>query len=93
MIADEETEQRRQRTNQWYQDQAAAVGIDVDDDVLEINDGDDRQLRRSKEAKAAKAQLRALLAQPMVAQRYGKFLSTAGPVTSLRVDPVPARKK
>ena len=89
VVTEDETEQRRSRSNQWYQDNAAAVGFDVEDDMIE-GDGDNKEQCRSKQAKASKAKLRALLLQPMVAQRFGKFLSTSKAVASLRV--VPARK-
>jgi hypothetical protein len=89
IVAESEVEQRRQRSNQWYQDQAAATGLEIDDDMIEdAADGDIREQSRSREAKAAKTRLHALLSQPMVAQRYGKFLSTSMAVTSKRVAPL-----
>ncbi|GKY97011.1 hypothetical protein MPSEU_000659900 [Mayamaea pseudoterrestris] len=89
VVLDDELEQRRTRSNQWYKEQADAVGFDVEDDMYEdADDKDQRQQGRSREAKASKAKLKALLSQPMVAQRYGKFLSTSQAVTSMRVAPL-----
>jgi superfamily II DNA/RNA helicase len=89
VVADDEVEQRRNQSNKWYQEQAAAVGFDIEDDMYEDSaDKDQREQGRSREAKTSKAKLRALLSQPMVAQRYGKFLSTSKAVTSMRVAPL-----
>lgn len=74
-----ESEQRTNRNNQWFKQQAADAGLEVEDDMLEeglANDNDPRSRSLYQESRKAKACLRQLLAEPIQTQRYGKFLST-----------------
>lgn len=74
----EDAERKAQRDNQWFRDNAAEAGLDVDDEMLEdgLAGGDQRDKIRFEEAQRAKERLRHLLAQPIQTQRFGKFLST-----------------
>lgn len=72
-------EQRANKSNQWFQRAAQDAGLELDDDELlwqeGLAGGDARDQQKLVEAKAARARLRQLLAEPMQTQRYGKFLS------------------
>ena len=78
----EDMERKATRDLQWFQEQAAEAGIDIDDDHMldEVANGVTGDLKRDRarqsEAASAKHRLRILLAQPMQTQRFGKFLST-----------------
>lgn len=91
----EDSERKKQRDNQWFKDQAADAGLDVDDDLLtdDLVDGSSKDKARWKEAQQARERLRVLLAQPMQTQRFGKFLSTNSAATQRTVaaDIVPVR--
>jgi ATP-dependent RNA helicase DDX24/MAK5 len=86
----EDTERKTQRDNQWFKDQAAEAGLEVDDDMLDngLAGGDSRDQARLNEARLARERLRHLLAQPIQTQRFGKFLSTNSAATQ-RVVPEP----
>jgi hypothetical protein len=78
VAAVEDFERKTQRDNQWFKEQAAEAGLEVDDDLLVegLDDGSAKNKARWKEAQMARERLRTLLAQPLQTQRYGKFLST-----------------
>jgi hypothetical protein len=78
VAAVEDVERKTQRDNQWFKEQATEAGLEVDDDLLTdgLDDGSAKNKARWKEAQLARERLRALLAQPLQTQRYGKFLST-----------------
>lgn len=86
----EDSERKTQRDNQWFKDQAAEAGLEVDDDMLDegLAGGDSRDKARLNEARSARERLRQLLAQPIQTQRFGKFLSTNSAATQ-RVVPAP----
>lgn len=100
-IADATDEDRkRHRDNQWFIDNAAEAGLEIDDDMLD----DGEQMDKRKQAKrsgmaVAKQQLRTMLSEPMRVQRYGKFLSTNMSATQSTVPeatplpPLPKSKK
>ena len=78
VVEAEEVERKSQRSNQWFKEKADEAGLKMDDDLLEegLAGGDERDRSKLRQAVSARAQLRSLLAEPMQAQRYGKFLST-----------------
>lgn len=93
VISAEEIHQKAAKNNRWFKEKAAEAGLEVDDDMLDdgICGGDDvaKQHKRNREAKAAKGQLRRLLAEPMQTQRHGKFLSTNSSLMKrARIDPI-----
>jgi ATP-dependent RNA helicase DDX24/MAK5 len=79
----DDAERKTQRDNHWFQEQAEAAGLEMDDDLLDdgLAGGDKRDRARWNEAKSARERLRFLLSQPMKTQRFGKFLSTNSAVT------------
>jgi len=78
VAAAEDAERKTQRDNQWFKDNAAEAGLEVDDEMLQdgLAAGDQRDRIRFGEAQDAKERLRQLLSQPIHTQRFGKFLST-----------------
>lgn len=88
----EDAERKAVRDNQWFREQAAEAGLDVDDDMLDDAAGLTGDMKRDRarqsEAAQARQRLRVLLAQPMQSQRFGKFLSTNSAATQ-RVVPQP----
>lgn len=72
----DEVETKTRKSNKWFQEAAEEAGLDLDDDMLDegLAGGDRRDQHKLREAKAARARLRQLLAQPMQTQRFGKFL-------------------
>jgi hypothetical protein len=78
IVSCDETESRTDRSNKWFKDAAVDADLELDDDMLDegLAGGDLRAQQRLREAKKAKALLKSLLAQPMVVQRFGKFLSS-----------------
>lgn len=77
IVVAEDAEKKTQKSNKWFKDAAADAGLEIDDDLLDdgLAGGDDRQRQKLLESRKAKVQLRKLLAEPMVTQRFGKFLS------------------
>jgi len=78
VVAMEDVQSRSQRQNAWFRENADAMGVMLDDDLLDegLAGGDQRDQNRLREAKQAKGRLNSLLQQPLQTQRYGKFLST-----------------
>ena len=78
IVSCDEIESRTDRSNKWFKDAAADAGLELDDDMLDegLAGGDLRAQQRLREAKKARGLLKSLLAQPMVVQRFGKFLSS-----------------
>lgn len=87
----EDTERKVHNDNQWLKETAEEAGLEIDDDMFEEGpaDGDRRSKMRLKEATQARERLRFLLSQPLLTQRFGKFLSTNSAV-SQRVIPEPS---
>lgn len=79
-------ESQASKKNKWLQDAAKEAGLEIDEDMMEsgLLDGDQRDRLRFLEAKRAKPELRQLLAQPMRKQHFGKFLSGAGLMDSIK---------
>jgi len=87
----EDAERKAARDNQWFREQAEEAGLEVDDDMLDdagVTGDVKRDRARQSEAASARERLRALLAQPLQTQRFGKFLSTNSAATQ-RVVPEP----
>jgi len=82
-------ETKTQKQNKWYEQAAEEAGLDLDEDLLEdgLAGGDERERQKLHQAKAARAQLRAMLAVPMQTQRFGKFLSVNSAVHNDKVTP------
>lgn len=84
----DEVETKAQNANKWFQVAAEEAGLDLDDDMIDegLAGGDQRDQHKLREAKAARARLRQLLAQPMQTQRFGKFLSSNSAATEQEVE-------
>lgn len=84
----DEVETKAQKSNKWFQEAAEEAGLDLDDDMIDegLAGGDQRDQHKLREAKAARARLRQLLAQPMQTQRFGKFLSSNSAATEQGVE-------
>jgi ATP-dependent RNA helicase DDX24/MAK5 len=84
----DEVETKAQKSNKWFQVAAEEAGLDLDDDMIDegLAGGDQRDQHKLREAKAARARLRQLLAQPMQTQRFGKFLSSNSAATEQGVE-------
>jgi len=82
-------ETKTQKQNKWFQQAAEEAGLDLDEDLLDdgLAGGNERERQQLHQAKAARAQLRELLAIPMQTQRFGKFLSVNSAVHSDKVKP------
>lgn len=78
IVSCDEIESRTDRSNKWFKEAAAEADLELDDDMLDegLAGGDLRAQQRLREAKKARGLLKSLLAQPMVVQRFGKFLSS-----------------
>ena len=78
IVAAEEVESKARKKNQWFLEKAEEAGLEVDEDNLDdgLAGGNLKEQQQLREAQRAKAVLRKLLAEPMVTQRYGKFLSS-----------------
>jgi len=88
IVSCNDVESQANRNNKWLRDAAEGAGLEMDEDMMEggLLDGDRRDRQRFLEAKWAKGQLRQLLAKPMRQQHFGKFLSGAGLVASIRAE-------
>lgn len=77
IVAAEEIESKAHKKNQWFREKAEEAGLEVDEDNLDdgLAGGTKREQQQLLEAKRSKGLLRKLLGEPMVTQRYGKFLS------------------
>ena len=103
VAAAEDAERKSARDNQWFREQAAEAGLELDEDLLDDSAGNNtgdlkRDRARQSEAVMSRERLRVLLAQPMQTQRFGKFLSTNSAATQCVVPetttaPPPANKK
>lgn len=89
IIAAEKVESKAQLDNQWYLRSAEEAGLEVDSDLLEdgLAGGNLKQQQQLREAQRAKGLLKRLLAEPMVKQRYGKFLSSNTAASKPEVTP------
>jgi hypothetical protein len=78
VVTAQDIEGRSQRQNQWFKEKADEIGLELDDDMLDngLAGGDQRDQCRLSQAKKAKSQLQKLLREPLVTQRFGKFLAT-----------------
>ena len=74
VVSAEGEERKVQREKKWFHDQADEAGLELDESLVETGDSSNRT--RQRDARQARAELSQMLAQPMQAQRYGKFLST-----------------
>jgi len=75
----EDVEGKAKRNNQWFIDSAKAADLDIDDDDVfdeGLAGGNQKEQQQLIEAQRAKALLRQKLAEPLVTQRFGKFLSS-----------------
>ena len=79
----QEKQGKAKRQNQWFLEAAKDAGIDLDDNCLDngLEDGDQRNTSKLREAENARVRLQALLSQPMQTQMFGKFLTTARSVS------------
>jgi ATP-dependent RNA helicase DDX24/MAK5 len=99
IVSCDEVESKSKSSNKWFQEAAAEAGLEVDEDMLDegLAGGDLREQQRLREAEKARSVLKMLLAQPLVAQRFGKFLSrnsSAGEAgVAGHVVPIVANKK
>jgi len=84
IVTCDDIESRSERSNTWFKDAAVAADLELDDDILDegLAGGNLKDQQRLREAKKARSLLRSLLAQPMVTQRFGKFLSSYSAVTN-----------
>lgn len=97
IVSCDETESRTDRSNKWFKDAAVDADLELDDDMLDegLAGGDLRAQQRLREAKKARGLLKSLLAQPMVVQRFGKFLAnnSAAAIPAVPGCVVPADEK
>jgi hypothetical protein len=89
VISAEKVEGKAQRDNQWFLQSAEDAGLEIDDDMLDggLASGNLREQQQLREAQRAKGLLKKLLAEPMVKQRYGKFLSSNAAAADNEVAP------
>lgn len=89
VIAAEKIEGQAHMDNQWFLQNAEDAGLEIDEDMLEggLARGSQKQQQQLLEAQRAKGVLQRLLAEPMVKQRYGKFVS--GDAAGLKPDVAP----
>jgi len=72
-----EMEQKTNSHNRWFLEMAKKADLDLDDGMMEDeNDRPEKEHQQILEAKRARAKLPMLLQEPMVTQKFGKFLST-----------------
>lgn len=95
IIAVDEVETTARKKNQWFREQAEQAGLELDADVLDegLAGGSQREQQQLREANLAKGLLRKLLAEPMVTQRYGKFLSHNSAAKEQEVSPYVVREQ
>lgn len=99
IVSCDELESRTDSRNKWFQDAAAEADLVLDDNMLVegLAGGDLRDQQRLREAKSARGRLRDMLSQPMVTQRFGKFLSNnsaaAAPDVAAHFVPLDANPK
>ena len=89
IVKSQDSEARTAASNNWYAKAAESAGIELDGVALfEEGEGgsDTKDRQRFKEAAQAKKRLATLLSQPMMKQRFGKFLSTAGAQASIAME-------
>ncbi|CAB9527279.1 dependent RNA helicase [Seminavis robusta] len=89
IVAAESIEGKAQQTNDWFMKNAEEAGLEVDADVLEggLLGGNLKEQQQFLEAGRAKTELRRLLAEPMVTQRFGKFMSVNSAAKTQQVTP------
>ena len=77
IVSCDEVEFRTEKKNKWLKEAATAADLEIDDDLLDegLAGGDLRAQQLLREGKRARGLLKILLAQPLVTQRFGKFLS------------------
>ena len=75
VVAAEKIESKAKQTNDWFVKNAEEAGLEVDEDALEdgLAGGNQKEQQQLLESQRAKVKLQRLLAEPMVAQRFGKF--------------------
>ena len=95
IIKAEDVEGKAKRSNQWFIDSAKEAGLEIDDEVFEdgLAGGNQKDQQQLREAKRAKGLLQRLLAEPMVTQRYGKFLSSNTAAQKTEVAPYVVQTK
>eukprot|EP00814_Leptocylindrus_danicus_P021834 CAMPEP_0116043884 /NCGR_PEP_ID=MMETSP0321-20121206/26684_1 /TAXON_ID=163516 /ORGANISM="Leptocylindrus danicus var. danicus, Strain B650" /LENGTH=233 /DNA_ID=CAMNT_0003524903 /DNA_START=247 /DNA_END=948 /DNA_ORIENTATION=+ len=88
IVSLEEAEFRIGQNNSWYKKAAEEAGLDLDESLLDdgVSGRTMQDLRRQGEARKSRDRLRALLAQPMRRQNFGKFLSGAGLREAIRAE-------
>ena len=76
----ENLEERTSNNNNWFVKAAKDADLDLDEDWIDEGQagGDERERQKFKEAEKAKGELKELLRQPIVRQKFGKFISGAG---------------
>ena len=89
VIAAEKVEGKAQRDNQWFLKSAEDAGLEIDGDMLDggLAGGNLKEQQQLREAQRAKGLLQKLLAEPMVKQRFGKFLSSNTAASKPEVSP------
>lgn len=90
IVSADDVNNRSKRNKCWMKEKAEEIGFDLDEELLEGNleEGDQRDQCRAREAVKAKEKLQLLLAQPIRTQRHGKFLSTNSAVGQKEAEPV-----
>lgn len=86
IVACEDAESKTNKKNQWFRDASKDAGLDLDEDLLEEGQmgGSKKDRQQYIEAKRARQDLKVLLAKPMRKQAFGKFLSNAGLMDSIK---------
>lgn len=89
VISAEEIQGKASRNNQWFINSAMEAGLEVDEDVFDegLAGGNIKEQQQLRVAQLAKGRLKRLLAEPMVTQRYGKFLSSNTAAAKAEVAP------
>ena len=95
VIRAEKVEGKARRSNQWFIDSAKEAGLEIDDDVMDdgLAGGNQKDQQQLREAQRAKGLLQRLLAEPMVTQRFGKFLSSNTAAQKAEVAPYVVQAK
>jgi len=90
IVSADDVNNRSMRNKCWMKEKAEEIGFDLDEELLEggLEEGDQRDQSRAREAAKAKEKLKLLLAQPIRTQRHGKFLSTNSAVRQKEAGPV-----
>lgn len=74
----EDANRKRKFDTQWFQEQADAAELELDEDFFPEETQDKREKAQQSNIEQSKRKLKALLSRPLKVHKFGKFLSTNG---------------